>query len=224
MKLKNLSFSYGGICALRDVSIECMPGSITGIIGPNGSGKSTLVNMMTNMLPTKDFAHVQFTTTRTFQDVRLWKGLTVLDAVLLACESRGMFRAIISTKTTNPIAHEALDHVGLMHKKDVNVTQLSYGERKLVELARALASQKPILFFDELFAGLSSVAKERVIGILIEEKKSMKTIVVIEHNLKLIQDICNSVYVLDGGRCIASGIPEEVLKNPLVQEAYSGGI
>lgn len=222
MNIERLSVSFGEGAALRSFSFSCEPGNVVGIVGPNGSGKSTVVNVLTNMLRTADFAPVRALSTRTFQDARLWDGLSVLECVLTACESRSVWGSLVQWRNSNPIAYESLRRVGLWHKRDGSVVHLSYGERKLVELARALASRQPVLFLDELFAGLSTHAKKTVRSILAEEKAAGKQIVLIEHDMKLTQEMCDRVYVLDAGECIAQGEPSEVFATARVQQTYSG--
>lgn len=222
MRIDNLSVCFGGVAVLRSVSVSCQPGTVVGIIGPNGSGKSTLINVATNLLGAKQHLEVQKHSTRTFQDSRLWKGLSVFDCVLIACQSRSVWKSLVQGEMSNSAAQAALERVNLWDKKDYRVTHLSYGERKLVELARALASNMPILFLDELFAGLSVPAKERVRAIITKEKSAGKKILIVEHDLSLIKEVCDFVYVLDEGECITAGTPASVFSNPTVQRAYSG--
>jgi ABC-type branched-subunit amino acid transport system ATPase component len=226
MKTFHISHHFGGIQALNDVSISCDPGKIIGLIGPNGSGKSTLVNVLTNVLYRihgkvengKHFA-------RTFQDAKLWSNLTILESFLIAQKNEPWINAIFhfSSQQEINIAKEIIEKIGLTHHLHTKVRNLSYGQRKLVEIGRALSvTQSEILYFDEPFAGLSDISTPLVSDLIIEEKKKGKSILIIEHDMDIIRTLCDYVYVLDAGKVIAEGTPSECLNSKKVKEAYLG--
>ena len=223
LKAEHISKHFDGVKALSSVSISAAEGQITGIIGPNGSGKSTLINVLTNMLK-KDAGvitmHGSFS--RTFQDSRLWGHMTVFDTVLLSLETKNIFGALY---TFSPHHHEALliiRRVGLEHHTHTQARHLSYGQRKLLGLGRALAGETKILFLDEPFAGLFPEMITTIKQILREEKLRGVAIVLIEHDMSIIKELCDYVYALDSGKNIAEGSATEVLANQAVKTAYLG--
>lgn len=223
LHVTNISKHFDGIRALTSVSIEAKGGAITGIIGPNGSGKSTLINVLTGMTR-KDSGtvHMKESCSRTFQDSRLWGHMTVEDTILLSLETKNVFRSLL---TFAPHVHEArtiIERIGLSHHIHTQARHLSYGQRKLLELGRALAGDTKILFLDEPFAGLFPETIETIKTILAEEKSKGSTIILIEHDMAIIKELCDYVYVLDGGKNIADGKAEEVLENKIVKTAYLG--
>jgi len=226
MKTYNINHHFGGIQALNDVNISCEEGKITGLIGPNGSGKSTLVNVLTNVLHRmhgkveggKHFA-------RTFQDAKLWSNLTVLESLLMSQKSEAWLHSIFHFSSFEEIksAKEIIEKMGLTHHTNTKVRNLSYGQRKLVEIGRALSvTDSQILYLDEPFAGLSDVSIPLVKDLVIEEKKNGKVILIIEHDMNIIRTLCDYVYVLDAGKVIAEGTPDECLNDMEVKEAYLG--
>lgn len=226
MKTHNINHHFGGIKALANVSISCDIGKITGLIGPNGSGKSTLVNVLTNVLPrmhgkVEDGKHFA----RTFQDAKLWANLTVLESFLMAQKNESWIHSLFhfSSQEEIKIAKEIIEKIGLTHNTNTKVRNLSYGQRKLVEIGRALSvSQSEILYFDEPFAGLSDISTPLVSNLIIEEKNKGKVVLIIEHDMEIIKTLCDYVYVLDAGKVIAEGTPSECLNNTEVKEAYLG--
>ncbi len=226
MKTHNITHHFGGIQALNNVSIFCDEGKITGLIGPNGSGKSTLVNVLTNVLHRmggkieggKHFA-------RTFQDAKLWSNLTVFESFLMAQKKESWLNSILHFSSQREInfAKEIAEKIGLTHHLHTKVRNLSYGQRKLVEIGRALSVAKSeVLYFDEPFAGLSDISTPLVKDLIIEEKKKGKVVLIIEHDMEIIRTLCDYVYVLDAGKVIAKGTPEECLNDKDVKEAYLG--
>lgn len=239
LKLNNLTKKFAGVRALDDVSLEFQPGMITGLVGPNGSGKSTLINVLTGVLPfdsgavalggmalraIKPFNVAVYGLTRTFQEVRLFNQMNVKDNILLALTERGVFAGIFEThQEWHAIrAKEILEEVELWEKKGELAGELSYGQRKLLEIARVLAMDSSMIFFDEPFAGLSPHMVSVVEKILLRLKKAGKTVVIVEHNLKLIRELCDHVIVLDSGKLLAEGKPEDVFALQRVAEAYVG--
>ena len=241
----NISKHFGGVYALNNLNIVLKKGIITGIIGPNGSGKSTLVNVLTGVLPLdagsmtilgEKLQKVQphqvpfLGLTRTFQDVRLFEQLSVLDNILVVLTERSVWSSIFEKHTKIHIsrAHEALERVGLLFKKDELAKNLSYGQRKLLEIARVLAMEHSgtgdleIFLFDEPFAGLFPEMIKIVKEVLLDLKNRGKSVVLIEHNIDLIRSLSDQIFVLDSGQLLAQGVPEEVLSRKDVIEAYLG--
>jgi ABC-type branched-subunit amino acid transport system ATPase component len=226
MKTYNINHHFGGIQALNDVSISCEDGKITGLIGPNGSGKSTLVNVLTNVLHRthgkvengKHFA-------RTFQDAKLWSNLTVLESFLMAQKTESWLHSVFHFSSLEEIksAKDVIEKIGLTHHTNAKVRNLSYGQRKLVEIGRALSvTDSQILYLDEPFAGLSDISTPLVKELILEQKNKGKVVLIIEHDMEIIRTLCDYVYVLDAGKVIAEGTPDECLNNKEVKEAYLG--
>lgn len=227
-------------------SITFEPGKITGMIGPNGSGKSTMVNLLTGMIPfDSGFVHIgehtklsritphdlpDFGITRTFQDIRLFEQMPVLDNVLVVTTSRGVIGSLFERhrKYHLDIAEKVLKQVGLWEKRDSLAHDLSYGQRKLLEIARVLALNEDgqgtihTVLFDEPFAGLFPEMVKIVSDTLRLLRTEGKTVVLIEHNMDIIRELSDTIVVLDSGKVIASGQPEVVLALPNVIEAYLG--
>ena len=214
---------FDGIVAVKDVSLRCEDGKVTALIGPNGSGKSTLINVLTGMLK-KDNGNVLLDgqASRTFQDARVWDNITALDAMLLATETKSPLLSLFSFETNREKIHELLKRVNLTHHAYAHTKNLSYGQRKLLEIARALATDSKTLFLDEPFAGLFPEMVETVKNIIREEKSKGKAIVLVEHDMSVIRELADYAYVLDSGELIAEGKVEEVLANETVIGAYLG--
>lgn len=243
---KNLVKKFDAVRAVNNLSLDFKAGQITSIIGPNGSGKSTLVNLLTGVLSldggevliagstklTKLSAPevAAYGLTRTFQDVRLFEQMTVLDNVLVVLTDRPVFRAFFEKHNNLHLAQveEVLRKLGLWEKRDELAANLSYGQRKLLEIARVTAMMHSgvgeinIFLFDEPFAGLFPEMIKIVTNILQELKRENKVVVLIEHNMDLIRELSDRVIVLDAGQLLAEGAPESVLAQPEVIEAYLG--
>ncbi len=239
LKVTNINKSFGGIQALHNVSLIAMPGHITGIIGPNGSGKSTLINILTGIINadsgTFSVSNLEKENTdnkfaRTFQDSRLWGHMTVLDTILISLKSRNVWANFFSTLFKNKkeeleilqTANNIIASIKLDHHIHTQARHLSYGQRKLLEIGRALAMTPQVLLLDEPFAGLHPETIIHVKEILAEQKKKNTAIILIEHDMNIIRDLCDFVYVLDAGINIAEGRANEVLENREVMRAYLG--
>ncbi len=240
IETKNLVKRFNGVHAVDRLSIEVEKGQITGIIGPNGSGKTTLINLLSGVLEmdsgeiivdgtkknTRILPHqVSFYgITRTFQNVRLFEQMTVLDNILVVVTERNVFSSLFEKHTEyhHKIAEEVLQKVGLWEKKNQLAVNLSYGQRKLLEIARTLAMKAEVYLFDEPFAGLFPEMKKIVSSIFQELKQENKTVVLIEHDIGLIRELCDHIFVMDEGKLLAEGKPESVLKKREVIEAYLG--
>ena len=246
LSTKNLAKHFDGVKAVNNLSISFEPGKITSIVGPNGSGKSTLVNTLTGMHEmdggeiivagtthlTRIRAHEVplYGMTRTFQDVRLFEQMPVLDNILVVLTERSVWSSVFErhSKFHMEKAEEVLTKVGLWEKRAELAKNLSYGQRKLLEIARILAIMKSgagdieIVFFDEPFAGLFPEMVKIVVAVMKELRAEGKTVVLIEHNMDLIRELSDYLYVLDAGQLLAEGKPAEVLARPDVVEAYLG--
>ncbi len=240
LQTKNLVKSFGGVHAVDHASLSFEAGKITGLIGPNGSGKSTLINVLTGLLPmdggtvvVSDSVTVDairpsevssYGITRTFQNVRLIGQLSVLDNILVVLTERNVWGALFENhgKIHLDSAEDVLKKVGLWEKRNELAENLSYGQRKLLEIARAVSMKANIYLFDEPFAGLFPEMVKIISGILKELRGSGVSVVLVEHNMDLIRGMADYCYVLDSGKVIASGTPAEVLSQDDVIEAYLG--
>ncbi len=240
MKINNISKSFGGIKALESCSMEISSKKITAIIGPNGSGKTTLFNIISslikpdegeiifnekNIISMKDFEVAKFGISRTFQEVRLFKNLTIQDhlEIALAENSEYIFKSIThKEKNKDDKIQEILDLVGLDKPLGSYVSDLSYGQRKLLDLAVSLAKPHSILLLDEPVAGVNPILRNKIKEILRTLRKKGETIILIEHDMNFVMDIANYIYVLDYGKVIAKGLPKNIQKDKLVLEAYLG--
>lgn len=246
LSVKNIHKHFGGVKAVDGVSISFAPGKVTGLIGPNGSGKSTLINLLTGMCvfdsgailvgEHTSLSHVhssdlpEFGITRTFQDIRLFEQMPVLDNILVVITSRNIFGSLFEKhkKYHLDIAEKVLKQVGLWEKRESLAHDLSYGQRKLLEIARVLAlnedgkSEVHTVLFDEPFAGLFPEMIKTVSETLCLLRSQGKTVVLVEHNMDIIRELSDYVIVLDSGKVIAEGIPKEVLSQANVVEAYLG--
>lgn len=240
LKIKKLTKCFGGVRALDRLSIEIEKGKITGIIGPNGSGKTTLINLLSGVLKadsgeviieeSEKISHILphqiffFGITRTFQNTRLFEQMTVLDNILVIVTERSVLGSLFEKHTNYhyKIAQEILEKIGLWRKRNQLALELSYGERKLLEIARTLVIDAKIYLFDEPFAGLFPEMKKNISNIIINLKKENKSVILIEHDMNLIRELCDYVFVMDEGKLLTKGKPEEVLKKREVIEAYLG--
>ena len=233
LKVCDVSKSFGGLRVIDSFSMEVNPDQIVGIIGPNGAGKTTLFNIITGYLsPDRGRVTIndlditnhkpekinQYGISRTFQLVKPFANMTVLENVMI-----GAFSRTSKTSAAKEIAYEYVEMVGLEAKAFEKAGKLSLPERKQIELARTLATEPKYLFLDEVFSGLNPSEIEGIIK-LINRIKALKKIafIVIEHNVRVISGISDKVYVLHHGVNIAEGTPDEVLTNKEVITAYLG--
>lgn len=245
LETKGLVKKFDGVHAVDHLSIAFETGKITGVIGPNGSGKSTLINLLTGMFPFEgghlilsDSVSLKkvraeevagYGLTRTFQDVRLFEQMSVLDNILVVLTERNVAAALGSRHTAFHLdqAKDVLTQVGLWEKREENAANLSYGQRKLLEIARVLAmtrgaKEAEVFFFDEPFAGLFPEMVKVVVRVLKSLREQGKTVVLVEHNMELIRELCDHLIVLDAGKLLAEGNPQQVLAKSEVIEAYLG--
>lgn len=253
LEAKNVTKSFGGLTAVNDVTLNLNESELIGLIGPNGAGKTTLFNLLTGVYPVtegeilfngnqgiksiqnkKPYNIANMGITRTFQNIRLFKNLTVLDNVLIAMHKLANY-SILSAVFRLPsfyakeelIHHQALDLlavVGLKEKADVIASNLPYGEQRKLEIARALATKPKLLFLDEPAAGMNPQETKELTTLIKQIKAEFNlTVLLIEHDMSLVMNLCERIYVLDYGSIIAEGKPEEIKNNKAVIKAYLGG-
>lgn len=252
LEVKNLTKNFGGLCAVSNVSMTINQGELIGLIGPNGAGKTTLFNLFTGVYEPssglielnedgqkiqlgglKPYKITSYGISRTFQNIRLFKAMTVLENVKVAMHKNvryGTIAAILrlpsyysEEKWVEEKACELLKEVGLYSKRNEMATNLPYGEQRRLEIARALAIQPKILFLDEPAAGMNPQETADLTKLIhhIREKYKL-TVILIEHDMSLVMNICERIYVLDYGKMIANGSPEEIKNNEFVIKAYLG--
>lgn len=236
LEIKGLSKSFGGLQAIRNIDVEIQSGEIVGLIGPNGAGKTTLFNLITglslpdagsilflneNLVGQKPHQICRRGIGRTFQIVKPFSKITVLENIMVAV-SYGEARGPKKMKDIQTEAMKLLEAIGLMHKKEVLATSLTIGERKLMEMTRALATNPKLLLLDEVFAGLNPREKEDLLGLVQRIRDDGVTIFITEHVMKVVMSISDRVIVLHHGEKISEGAPKEVAMDPQVVKAYLG--
>ena len=239
LETKHLSKHFGGVHAVNKLSIKIEKGKVTGLIGPNGSGKTTLINLLTGIFPfnegavlvsgaelqkIKPFVVASLGITRTFQSVRLFEQMSVEDNLLVVLTEKNVLSSLFDRHTEFHLkqVEELLKSVNLWDKRHENAENLSYGQRKLLEIARAVAMNAEICFFDEPFAGLFPEMRRVVTDAIKRLRDAHKTIVLVEHDMDIIRELPDHVIVLDAGKLLAEGTPQEVLTDKRVIEAYLG--
>lgn len=248
LKTTDLGISFGGLRAVDEVNIEIKQGELVGLIGPNGAGKTTIFNLLTGVYKPTDGdisinqisinkkttpQIVALGVARTFQNIRLFKELTVLDNVKLALNSsmkyntfEAIFRLPRFWKEEKKITDKALDLLDIFDMAEMaNITagNLSYGQQRKLEIARALATNPKLLLLDEPAAGMNpNETRELMNTISFIRNKFKIAILLIEHDMDLVMGICERLYVLNFGRIIASGLPDEIQNNKEVIAAYLG--
>lgn len=238
--IRRVSKSFGGVKALSGCSMEIERGKITALIGPNGSGKSTLFSLISHLeeadsgsivfggvdiTQKTDVAVARLGVSRTFQDVRFFRYLTIEDHLRIAMSSgnESLFSSFFgSVVGENKNLQTLLTRVRLVKPLTTMVSELSYGQRKLLDLAIALAKPHTLLLLDEPVAGVNPAVRSTLREVLLDLRTMGESIFLIEHDMNFVMDLADMVYVLDEGKVIAQGPPRVVQKNKQVLEAYLG--
>lgn len=242
-----ISKQFGGLSAVSTLSMSIPGEQITGLIGPNGAGKTTVVNLITGMLKVSSGAIrlsgdditnysatkiAQAGISRTFQNIRLLKDASVLDNIVIGYflkQKSSMFANVVGLppvwrekQAFEASAKDMLKRFGMMRFRDYPAGKLSYGDQRRVEMMRALAMDPKILLLDEPVAGMNDVEAAELGLVFAEVAASNVGILLIEHNVRFVRNLCHSLYAITNGRLIASGTPDEVCTHPGVVEAYLG--
>lgn len=248
LTIRNLSKRFGGLVAVNDVSLSVKAGEIYGLIGPNGAGKTTCFNLITGLytadsgefsLADKPYSPkaiekvTQAGIARTFQNLRLFNEMSVLENVMIGRHVRtrnGLWAAITRHKRAREEEAETerqawywLEYTGIAQFAHYRACDLAYGHQRRLEIARALATDPKLLALDEPAAGMNAAEKVALGALLRRIRDDGKTILIIEHDVKLIMSLCDRISVLDYGKVIAEGEPETVRRHPDVIRAYLGG-
>ena len=248
LSVENITMQFGGVVAVNNLSLHIPEGQIVALIGPNGAGKTTAFNMLTgvyrptdggirldgqNLIGKKPHEICKMGVARTFQNIRLFSELSVLDNVKTGLHNQitysfaesmfhlGSYRK--KEKQMDEKAMELLSVFGLESVADYRAANLPYGKQRKLEIARALATEPKLLLLDEPAAGMNPNETEELMETIeVVRKRFGVTILLIEHDMKLVSGICEYLYVLNFGRLLAEGTPKEVLSNPEVVKAYLG--
>lgn len=247
LEVDDVTLKFGGLTALDHVSFEIREGEILGLIGPNGAGKTTCFNVMTGVYkPTsgrvlfdgqpltgkKRHQITKLGIARTFQNIRLFKSMTVLENVMVGCDARskvGFFDALFrlprhrhTESAARTRALELLDIVGIKADPDDLAANLSYGDQRRLEIARAMGTEPKLLCLDEPAAGFNPMEKQRLMELIRRVRDEGYTVLLIEHDMRLVMGVTDRIVVLEFGRKIAEGVPAEIRDNPAVIAAYLG--
>ncbi|MGQ7388823.1 ABC transporter ATP-binding protein [Streptococcus suis] len=249
LEVKDLTKNFGGLTAVGDVTMELHEGELVGLIGPNGAGKTTLFNLLTGVYePSEGTISLAGTILngkapskiaslglgRTFQNIRLFKNMTVLENVLIGLGNHGksevfasFFRLPAFYKNEEELKAKAIDLLKIFDldgDADTLAKNLPYGQQRRLEIVRALATEPKILFLDEPAAGMNPQETTELTQLIRKIKEEFGiTIILIEHDMSLVMEVTERIYVLEYGRLIAHGTPEEIRNNKRVIEAYLGG-
>ena len=247
LSIQNVSRTFGGLIALNDVTMNINKGEIRGLIGPNGSGKTTMINVITGFyVPSsgkimfnenqidgkKPYQIAKEGLVRTFQNINLFSDMTAIENIITSY-SIHMKNGLLSTifnmhsakkaeKNAFEVAESILSFVGLADKKNFKAKNLPYGQQRLLEIGRVLATEPQLLLLDEPVAGMNEQESNEVEKLIYKLRDNGKTILLIEHHMKFVMSLCNRITVLSSGHVIAEGCPKEIQNNEDVINIYLG--